>query len=1285
MKNLFKIFLAVAALFAYACATDTTEDLGVNLGGETTITLSLEESRTQLGEKAEGVYPLFWSEGDAISINGVASNGLTAQQAGSSVATFTVQGTLATPYCIAYPAAPAGQVIFAENQTHVGNGTFGNGVSTMFAYGTEAGVALHHLTGVLKFGITGAEKLSLVQVSTVDRAPIAGAFNFDFATGEATATEASKATISYSFGEGVQLSAEPTYVHVAVPAGVYDELYVTLYDANGGVMYATIKADEEKPLAAGKVRVFHNAITYTATDKVHIVKDVASLKAFAAEAATATKDVLFVADVDMTGEAWTPIEGYTGTVLGNGYAINGLTAPLFGTTSASFKGLHLTNVNINETELPTVGALARKIVTAVTGNYPTVEHCSVSGSIVVNCENYEVTVNDHGTLVTGGLVGYTSGVTFSDCVNHASIDVKQYAKMGNTQATTALIGGVLGCSGAYVREDSTYQASSLLNCENTGDIKLGDKSYTGEHSVEGNGTFPKIAVWIGGVLGGDLANSTEGFETNLVNRGNITIDAYTEGAFVGGVIGHSYAATRDGLKNYGKITIENLISTRLLLGGIVSCIQSNTLSNSHNYGAIEVKNGWGRELYLGGVIGMNKSIINDCENSGSITSNFEIGTRSAAYGSVKRLAIGGVAGELSSSANEMNNCKNNATGDIVATGNFFNGNAKLGYHGIGGVAGVMVGKVTNSVNDGDITVNATTTYAEASTDADGKAVEGNQATAALHIGGALGTCLTDNYNTNTAQNNGKVSVVGGTYGGPLHIAGLCGYASRRFGGLGAEHIINTGDVTLGTAAGTAIDLQYNLRIAGATGQTDLHVCDMTNKGNITVHPGVTVARTACIAGIIGKPADAANPIARINNEGDITINGGTFVGRIELGGIVSEFRHQYLVDATNSGNITIKNGTSFSDSNSSCIGGIAGIGAFHATNKTSFKRSVNSGKITIEEGVAFGQSLHIAGNIALVSEALPIVDVANNGEISYNGTCTGRLTLGGIVGDCKGTTATNDVGGTNNGKITIGDKASANEYVIGGTAGLTRSAYRNATNNGDIEVSGKCTSFFRVGGVVGWIASAGTRNLYNNGNITIKGKMVVDAQSQIGGLVGLGQAQVAYGANTGNIKIEKGATLTGQLMLGGIIGDIRTYIQDCNVTGNVIVEDIAAAGNDNYVGGAVGVIGDRSIQNTKVFCNVYAPGQAHVGMICADTMEYTALTNSHCGGSYTKEVEIKENSELELIPTPQTVELSKENYFEHIFNTEVSAEDAKNNLWGYISSIEATPVAADGTELVVTE
>ena len=56
MKNLTKIFVAVAALFVgFACTTDVTEDLGVNLGGQTTLTISLEESRTQLGAEVDGI------------------------------------------------------------------------------------------------------------------------------------------------------------------------------------------------------------------------------------------------------------------------------------------------------------------------------------------------------------------------------------------------------------------------------------------------------------------------------------------------------------------------------------------------------------------------------------------------------------------------------------------------------------------------------------------------------------------------------------------------------------------------------------------------------------------------------------------------------------------------------------------------------------------------------------------------------------------------------------------------------------------------------------------------------------------------------------------------------------------------------------------------------------------------------------------------------------------------------------------------------------------------------
>ncbi|MBQ5690146.1 MAG: hypothetical protein IIV24_01500, partial [Alistipes sp.] len=194
MKNLTKLLLVVVALFAYSCTTVTTDDLGIELGGgkATTIELSLESSRTQLGVKGEELYPLYWSEGDQISVNGVASVALTAEEAGSAKATFSVAGALQTPYCIAYPAATNGKVLFAENQRHTSNTTFGNGVSTTYAFSEDGiGAELHHLTGVLKVGVTGSATLSYAQISTIDRKAIAGEFDFDFANGVATATEAS--------------------------------------------------------------------------------------------------------------------------------------------------------------------------------------------------------------------------------------------------------------------------------------------------------------------------------------------------------------------------------------------------------------------------------------------------------------------------------------------------------------------------------------------------------------------------------------------------------------------------------------------------------------------------------------------------------------------------------------------------------------------------------------------------------------------------------------------------------------------------------------------------------------------------------------------------------------------------------------------------------------------------------------------------------------------------------------------------------------------------------------
>ncbi|MBO7219725.1 MAG: hypothetical protein J6V21_00895, partial [Alistipes sp.] len=182
-----KIFMAVVAgMFAFSCVTDTTVDSNPTFesevgGVKTVLSVGIansEELRTQLGGYANGKYPMYWSNGDKISVNGVESNSLVLEEGEKSVeAEFGFGESLSTPYCIAYPAAAAGEVKFEANQSHASNTTFGNNVAAMWGYSDGEGVVLQHLTGVLKIGVVaneaiGEKNLVYAQVSTIDRTPI---------------------------------------------------------------------------------------------------------------------------------------------------------------------------------------------------------------------------------------------------------------------------------------------------------------------------------------------------------------------------------------------------------------------------------------------------------------------------------------------------------------------------------------------------------------------------------------------------------------------------------------------------------------------------------------------------------------------------------------------------------------------------------------------------------------------------------------------------------------------------------------------------------------------------------------------------------------------------------------------------------------------------------------------------------------------------------------------------------------------------------------------------------
>ncbi len=1077
MKNLARFLLAVVAMVAVACTTDTTDcsTFQTDGAGVTEISLSLEESRTQLGEKAEGVYPLYWSEGDKISVNGVASSALTAEEAGSTNASFTIAGVLQTPYCIAYPDANEGQVVFAENQTHTSNHTFGNGVSTMYAYSENGvGAELRHLTGVLKVGVTGSATLAYAQISTIDRKPIAGAFDFDFEKGKATATDASKSIINYSFGEGITLSSEPTYIHVGVPAGVYDQLYVTLYDNEGGVMYATVKADNTKPLSAGNVRVFLNNITYAATDEVFVIKDKASLKAFAEQAATLTKDVLFVADVDMTDEAWTSIDGYAGTINGNGYAIKGLTAPLFNTTTATIKGLHLRDLNISVESGAAIGTFAN------TYNGALISHCSTSGKLTVTklavsgavggfvgkmgttqldrtieyCENncaIKFTGASTGTDISGiggfvGIAASNSGkLTLSNNENKATISAD------GTMAARVVLAGFVG----YVDLVPIY----INDCHNSGAITV---NFTASSSVDVGGIWGRLYRYtaeyhaevkdcsnsaainvasnatgdfaIGGCFGvfyfGSSKIATQIFD-NCDNSGAITIGGEAVAtAYIGGLVGYAvgYPEIKNcdnfatGVINYGPATTTGNVFLAGLCGfyrhHIAVTGYSTTFTDCNNYADIKANAGCAGYYGCGGIIGYFYSStiynisFNNVNNYGSVivSGGAEGGSSSVYLGGLVAGAIKGFDNSTDESVVTFSNCHNYSTEKRPSELKITNGDYGTVY--AAGIIGYSYAriKVENCSNSQPLNIDANKI---------GSTGIGAMCGKLVHLGVKL-TSTVNNF-SNTADYNitpkTMSNVVASMFLGYFNHSG-----DQQSMYMEADNVTNSGDLNVN---GDSTSACYYGGFCGYArlGRTRLTMTNSSNSGDLNI--GGTVAGNLLVGGLIGTHT-ATQKFTNVVNEGDVNID------------VVST-----------------STATAADDLPMFTIGGIIGN---HMGNQTSIN-CYNKGNINFTGSI--NGEVYIGGHIAYHNATLSMTDSGNTGNISVgtdkkSATAT-LLYLGGIAGmqtaekDC-----TLNSGIVNTGDISVVNASitdSANSYV-GGIFGLPVYSVDGATCYSKMKVAG---------------------------------------------------------------------------------------------------------------------------------------------------------------------------------------------------------------------------------------
>lgn len=189
--------------------------------------------KTVLGSKEGSKYPVLWSEGDVIAVNGSLSQPLAAGDAGTSSASFTFDEKPATAgvYNVVYPGtATSGRVVFPASQSYLEN-SFCPGAAPLIGQtdNLDAPVTMRSCAAVIRFSIKGNVKLTSMEVSTPAGEKISGNFDMNLVP-----QDGASARMSYSFGSGLALSETARTVVFTVPAGSYQKGIRAVLKASGG-------------------------------------------------------------------------------------------------------------------------------------------------------------------------------------------------------------------------------------------------------------------------------------------------------------------------------------------------------------------------------------------------------------------------------------------------------------------------------------------------------------------------------------------------------------------------------------------------------------------------------------------------------------------------------------------------------------------------------------------------------------------------------------------------------------------------------------------------------------------------------------------------------------------------------------------------------------------------------------------------------------------------------------------------------------------------------------------
>lgn len=256
---------------------------------------------------------------------------------------------------------------------------------------------------------------------------------------------------------------------------------------------------------------------------VHIAS-AADLRQLAADCAydawSDNVDVLLEADIDLSGQSFTPIPVFNGSFDGQGHSIRGLALASDGSNQGLFRFLRgqavVQNLRVSGTLAPTIG---REYVGGIAG---------VSAGKLVNCE-FDGSVS--GLNYVGGLVGDNSG-SILQCRAYGEVNGKRFT------------GGIVGHNSGLVNECVNYASVNTVITEAQLDIESLNTVSTVPLALL-SAEDENIVSDTGGVAG-----YSRGVLLSCVNRGAVGYQHY--GYNVGGVAGRQ-AGYLSECENYGAV------------------------------------------------------------------------------------------------------------------------------------------------------------------------------------------------------------------------------------------------------------------------------------------------------------------------------------------------------------------------------------------------------------------------------------------------------------------------------------------------------------------------------------------------------------------------------------------------------------------------------------------------------------------------------------------------------------------------------------------------------------